>query len=106
MSESEDNYLDVERVNLIVNFYLSVTIRYAGGGTGIGQATAVEFIKKDYNVVVTGRRKEKLEATVSMCEAEGATKDRVSYIQGETVLLCEVEGATKDRMSYVIIIVL
>ena len=47
--------------------------------------------------MVTGRRKEKLDTTVSLCEAEGATKDRVSYIQGvtkdrETVSLCEAEG--------------
>ena len=51
--------------------------------------------------MVTGRRKEKLEATVSLCEAEGATKDRVSYIQGETISLCQAEGATEDRVSYI-----
>ena len=60
-------------------------MKITGAGTGIGQATAVEFIKKGYNVVVTGRRKEKLETTVSLCEAEGATKDRVSYIQGDGI---------------------
>ena len=61
----------------------------------------MEFTKKGYNVVVTGRRMEKLETTVSLCEAEGATKHRVSYVQGEMVSICEAEGVTKDRVSYI-----
>jgi NAD(P)-dependent dehydrogenase (short-subunit alcohol dehydrogenase family) len=35
-----------------------------GGGTGIGKATALAFIKDGYRVVITGRRPEPLEETI------------------------------------------
>lgn len=35
-----------------------------GGGTGIGKATALAFIKDGYRVVITGRRAEPLEETI------------------------------------------
>ena len=35
-----------------------------GGGTGIGKATALAFIKDGYRVVITGRRQEPLDETI------------------------------------------
>jgi NAD(P)-dependent dehydrogenase (short-subunit alcohol dehydrogenase family) len=35
-----------------------------GGGTGIGKATALAFVKDGYRVVITGRRAEPLEETI------------------------------------------
>ena len=35
-----------------------------GGGTGIGQATALAFVKDGYRVVITGRRPEPLQETI------------------------------------------
>lgn len=42
-----------------------------GGGSGIGQAMAVEFGRQRAKVVVSGRRIETLEATVALVEAQG-----------------------------------
>ena len=50
---------------------------FIGAGSGIGQATAVEFFRKSYNVVLTGRTEEKLQKTVAMFKSEGSTTDDV-----------------------------
>ncbi len=42
-----------------------------GGGTGIGRESALALQGDGWNVVVTGRRKEELEKTVSMAKAGG-----------------------------------
>jgi NAD(P)-dependent dehydrogenase (short-subunit alcohol dehydrogenase family) len=42
-----------------------------GGGTGIGEAMALEFARRGARVVVSGRREAPLEAVVSGCEAAG-----------------------------------
>ena len=47
-----------------------------GGGTGIGKATALAFIKDGYRVAIAGRRAEPLEQTVK--EAGVDTSDRKS----------------------------
>lgn len=43
-----------------------------GGGTGIGEAMALEFARRGAFVAVSGRRTQPLEAVVSGCEALGA----------------------------------
>ena len=45
-----------------------------GGGTGIGKATALAFIKDGYRVVITGRRAEPLEETI---KAAGVDSSRM-----------------------------
>jgi NAD(P)-dependent dehydrogenase (short-subunit alcohol dehydrogenase family) len=42
-----------------------------GGGTGIGKASALALLKTGYSVVVAGRRREPLDATVEQGEAAG-----------------------------------
>ncbi|HUL35788.1 MAG TPA: SDR family oxidoreductase [Candidatus Eisenbacteria bacterium] len=42
-----------------------------GGGTGIGQAIAVEFAREGAKVAVGGRRREKLEETLSLLKQQG-----------------------------------
>lgn len=40
---------------------MSATVIVTGAGSGIGAAVALEYSKNNYNVVLTGRRKEKLD---------------------------------------------
>jgi 3-hydroxy acid dehydrogenase / malonic semialdehyde reductase len=40
---------------------MNKTIMITGATTGFGKATAVKFAKNGYNIIITGRRKEKLE---------------------------------------------
>ena len=42
-----------------------------GGGSGLGKAMALEFAREGTMVSVSGRRKDKLEATVGAIKAEG-----------------------------------
>jgi Dehydrogenases with different specificities (related to short-chain alcohol dehydrogenases) len=42
-----------------------------GGGTGIGRASAMALQTSGFHVVVTGRRKEALEETVSLAKGHG-----------------------------------
>jgi len=44
-----------------MNNPLSKTVMVTGATSGIGKATATLFAKRGYNVIITGRRKEKLE---------------------------------------------
>ena len=46
-----------------------------GAGTGIGQATAVEFFKHGYNVAISGRTKSTLENTSLMCDAHAMSAE-------------------------------
>jgi 3-hydroxy acid dehydrogenase / malonic semialdehyde reductase len=40
---------------------LGMTIMVTGATSGIGKATAIKFAANDYNVIITGRRKERLD---------------------------------------------
>jgi NAD(P)-dependent dehydrogenase (short-subunit alcohol dehydrogenase family) len=51
-----------------------------GGGTGIGRAIARVFLEEGASVVITGRRKEPLEATLSELDPKG---QKVLLIQGD-----------------------
>ena len=44
-----------------MNNPLSKTVMVTGATSGIGKATATLFAKRGYNLIITGRRKEKLE---------------------------------------------
>lgn len=44
-----------------MNNPLSKTVMITGATSGIGKATATLFAKRGYNIIITGRRKEKLE---------------------------------------------
>ena len=45
-----------------MNNPLAKTVFITGATSGIGKATATLYAKRGYNVIITGRRKEKLEA--------------------------------------------
>jgi NADP-dependent 3-hydroxy acid dehydrogenase YdfG len=46
------------------------TVLISGATAGIGEACAIEFAKKNYHVIITGRRKERLEALKDRLENE------------------------------------
>ncbi|CBY13552.1 unnamed protein product [Oikopleura dioica] len=48
------------------------TVIITGSSQGIGEATAILFSKKGFNVVLHGRNKEKLESAKKNCELAGA----------------------------------
>lgn len=48
------------------------TVIITGSSQGIGEATAILFAKKGFNVVLHGRNKEKLESAKKNCELAGA----------------------------------
>ena len=47
------------------------TVVITGGGTGIGKATALEFLKEGCHVAICGRRQEKLDQTKAEFAAQG-----------------------------------
>jgi len=66
-----------------------------GGGTGIGKATAHLFAEEGANVVITGRREEKLKEVVEEAKAQGHTIDH---------FVCDVskEESCKATVDYTI----
>jgi NAD(P)-dependent dehydrogenase (short-subunit alcohol dehydrogenase family) len=54
-----------------------------GGGTGIGKATAALFADEGAKVVITGRRKEPLRATVDEINAKGGSAEFVAADVGD-----------------------
>lgn len=57
-----------------MNNPLSKTVMVTGATSGIGKATATLFAKRGYNVIITGRRKEKLEQLKHKFQRKYATK--------------------------------
>ena len=57
-----------------------------GGGSGIGQATALALAEADFRVIVTGRRRSALEETVARCEREGAIEAVPCDVADETAV--------------------
>ena len=58
---------------------MSKTAIITGATAGIGEATAIEFAKLDYNLILTGRRKERLEKLKSQLESD--LKYRFQYMR-------------------------
>ena len=48
------------------------TVIITGSSQGIGEATAILFAEKGFNIVLHGRNKEKLESFKKNCELAGA----------------------------------
>ena len=53
-----------------------------GGGSGIGRSAALALQGDGWNVVVSGRRKEELDKTVSMAKAGGGKMLAIRRRQG------------------------
>jgi citronellol/citronellal dehydrogenase len=75
----------------------------SGAGSGIGRATALEFVRLGAKVVVCGRRIEPLEETAAMC-APGLIDPVVCDIREEDQVDALVEGALQ-RHGHVDILV-
>ena len=64
-----------------------------GGGSGLGRATAIELSALGARVIVTGRRREPLDETVSLCE--GACEAHVCDIREEDQVDTFVDGVVE-----------
>ena len=70
---------------------MNKTIMITGATTGFGKATAVKFAKNGYNIIITGRRKEKLEDLEK--ELRGYEKIEVLSLNFDVMKKSEVEYA-------------
>ncbi len=61
-----------------MNRFTNQTILVTGGGTGIGQTTALAFAREGATVIIAGRRAQIGEKTVSLLKAQGVD---ASFIQ-------------------------
>lgn len=59
-----------------------------GAGSGVGQATAIKFVKQGWNVAIIGRREEALRETLDKC---GGGENRVLICQGDVGVLVDVQ---------------
>ena len=66
------------------------TILITGGGSGIGKGAALMFARHGANVVVTGRRKDALDATVAEIDANGG---EALACQGDVSSAADVQRA-------------
>lgn len=64
-----------------------------GAGSGIGEATALEFARNGYTVIAVGRRKARLDATVA--KATSLT-GRIIAVQGDVGDPDDVERVTRQ----------
>ena len=68
-----------------------------GGGSGIGRAAALSFAREGCKVVVAGRRKQELEATVGLIMSEGGDAFAVSTDVSIAASVRGLVAATIDR---------
>ena len=68
-----------------------------GGGSGIGRAAALSFAREGCKVVVAGRRKQELEATVGLILSEGGDAFAVSTDVSIAASVRGLVAATIDR---------
>jgi NAD(P)-dependent dehydrogenase (short-subunit alcohol dehydrogenase family) len=70
-----------------------------GAGSGIGRASALGLAQAGWSVVVAGRRKDQLDATVAAAEAAGATAMAVPTDIGNPAEVKALFAATKARFG-------
>ena len=70
-----------------------------GGGTGIGRAVALALANEGYSVVIGGRRKEPLEATVADASASGKRMLAVTTDVGDASSVRHLFSTAKDRFG-------
>lgn len=68
-------YRSIFRPDLFAGQHILVT----GGGSGIGRATAHELASLGAQVIISGRREEKLDATVAEIREDGGKADRIAF---------------------------
>lgn len=76
------------------------TIIITGGGTGIGQATALAFAAEGGIVTITGRTRATLEATVAQIKAAGGTaRYAIADVTDDDAMAAAVRAAVGDTGS-------
>lgn len=79
-----------------------------GGGSGIGQALALEFAKSGHRLILTGRNKAALEQTVAACRTAGAAQVDVVIAdlmtaEGTTHVIEEVQRLHPNELKYLVL---
>jgi len=70
-----------------------------GGGSGIGRATAIALAREGYEVVVAGRKLEKLEETATLAEGDGLNISPVSTDVTDPVAVQALFAGVKERFG-------
>jgi len=70
-----------------------------GGGTGIGKAVSLAFLRDGYRVVLAGRRREPLEQTVAEAGADGSRALAVPTDVADPKSVQALFAATKERFG-------
>jgi NAD(P)-dependent dehydrogenase (short-subunit alcohol dehydrogenase family) len=70
-----------------------------GGGSGIGRGVALALAAEGYGVVIAGRRREALEATVQQASASGERMVSITTDVGDPASVDHLFSATKDRFG-------
>lgn len=76
--------------------FTNKTVIITGGGTGIGKATAKQFVQEGANVVINGRREEVLREAAADIDSTGK---RVSYAAGDISQKATAEKLVKQAVE-------
>jgi len=67
-----------------------------GGGSGIGKGIAKAYLREGAKVIISGRRKNKLEEVI---KSEADCKERIDYIQGDISINEDAERMVKGTVK-------
>ena len=70
-----------------------------GAGSGIGRSVALAFLKHGHSVVLAGRRRDRLDETVSLAGPEGAQALPVATDVGDPLAVDQLFAATRERFG-------
>ncbi|MCE2474695.1 MAG: SDR family oxidoreductase [Alphaproteobacteria bacterium] len=70
-----------------------------GAGSGIGRSVALAFLKHGHSVVLAGRRRDRLDETVSLAGPDGAQALPVATDVGDPLAVDQLFAATRERFG-------